>query len=1721
MGAVAEDNKEENIVVVPNEADKHPIADITINGFDSSASPGQTLNLVVTLKNMGTEASSGGSGIHLRFKNAKIIGVSGSTFVGSLVLAEWDGSSTISGVSRITYEDGTSNWNDQYSRFNLMELYGEVSSSDSETVTVTIKVTDANPIVYYRGWLGDPTDWVWVDAYGEYQTRWYRDPGDNNYMYMDPIQYPTHSLGGIPPTSPQITSSGLSGTDVSLSWSSSTDSDGYVKHYLIQESTESDFSIITGEWTRTGTSVVLTNRGIVGKVATLYYRVLAVDNNDLISVPSDVVSFIIDRSNEAEYTAPQIITSNQTINHREIWVTWTNSKHVGDGTDYYGKYELEHVKPDGTTITQIIDGRSYSYTNAEDGTHLIRVRVVNGRSPWSNMLNVTVYIPPPPSKVLIVDKVIVLYHSVIGNPNYKILSVSVGEVHREGSTTFVTSAVEAFFTIFSTDHVPLLNGTLQYYQRDFDGIRRQWIGFIEDSNLSSVLQQGQRYYIRAYLDDGYARGWSKVPTSNINAYFCYKCPDVGIGSDFTGTGTDVTNVGDVDGDGLLERLVPSYSRIDIYHLDGRSLVGWPVKAADYGRNAFGELASKAYLEDLDNDGSLEIIIRYETSVMQDDGTLLLQTFIWAFSHDGKLVDGFPYVINNTRAAQIPTLTFYDIDGDGKREILFSIAMNDYSAVVALNEDASLVSNFPVQLSEAISFNTGGYIFIADFDDDAELEIVATTAYHVFTVSFNGLVKDVFSATNNNNIGNIISTSIYPPIMTNLAGDDRLELLIPLGQGFLIFHPGPNWKDQLTYYIYPSSSYYQFAATIVAVGNFDEDQYDELIVIGDSYPQYITDYGQLTMVQYLYKVDVPLTYGNMSSLPNLSPFFSARGAYTLHLLPYDIDDDGIDELMVSGQGIVDYHGNVTMFGELNVNYFSSSTIITDVDGDGGVDLVGATVVRTNMTFHPNRLSTYPLQSWSYHDPIDIKAPMISWKGQNEVGARYTVQAFLWDVDYQTLSHVQLLLNGNKIEDLSIEGMHDYLFKYTLNLTRGTHVIQLKLFDSAGNVRVATRTVQVDLLGPRVISSNLPLSPTIINTTQDTLTFQIRVSDSSGNLLEFVQLTVDNETTFVAINNSGNPVLIETTVTLKRLGRQTVIFRIADVADNFVLLVYDVWYRTTPSTPQNFQGEARDKEILLTWEMPSIDGGDLTSLRYLIYRKDLNDTNNSSDFVLLDTTTALYYLDTTAVNTHTYQYYIVAENSIGRSNASVIIELTPVGTPYAPEFVTISQNESVVTLQWSTPSNDGGATIIGYVIYRRELKIGGLEFIANTTSLNFTDTLPKKGVYYYYYIVAINSHGLGQFSEEKVAIIPWKPFPPLNFMVTPRDGEVLLEWEAPLSDGGAALIHYRIYRSRDPNGTFINIANVTSLNYTDSSVINDNLYYYYMTAVNTLGESNATRIIAAAPGSRPTAPQNLSGSINNNATISLSWEAPIDQGSAPISGYRVYRSDNSNDAFRLVGETDAATLTFTDTNVNIGVTYYYIVSAFNLYGESAFSNEITILLAFRSVPPRNLSVTMQNGAVILSWLPPIDDGGAPITEYRLYRSTTSGTSYVFIGSTTSTSYTDTSELNTGVTYYYVVTAVNAMGESDFSNEGTITFQNPTPTTTTTTPPTTSTQPPLPTTSAPSNSSVGTSSEIVSSSSAASSSGNFQKTPGLTILAVLFSLLIYIFIKKQRKRSYKNKK
>jgi fibronectin type 3 domain-containing protein len=260
----------------------------------------------------------------------------------------------------------------------------------------------------------------------------------------------------------------------------------------------------------------------------------------------------------------------------------------------------------------------------------------------------------------------------------------------------------------------------------------------------------------------------------------------------------------------------------------------------------------------------------------------------------------------------------------------------------------------------------------------------------------------------------------------------------------------------------------------------------------------------------------------------------------------------------------------------------------------------------------------------------------------------------------------------------------------------------------------------------------------------------------------------------------------------------------------------------------------------------------------------------------------------------------------------------------------------------------------------------------------------------------------------------PAPPSDLSATAGNAAATLTWTASTGATG-----YHVKRATTSGGPYTQLASLTSIGYTDSTVTNGIVYYYVVSALNAAGESaNSAEVSAApeAPSVSPAAPTNLTATAGNTQA-SLTWSA-----SSGATSYHVKRATANGGPYTQIAAPTSTS--YTDTSLTNGTTYYYVVSALDSAGESVNSAQVSATpVASATIPatPTGLAATPGNALVVLSW-----SASAGATSYHVKRTTTNGGPYTQIAAPTSTSYTDIS-LSNGTTYYYVVSAINSLGES----------------------------------------------------------------------------------------------
>ncbi len=188
------------------------------------------------------------------------------------------------------------------------------------------------------------------------------------------------------------------------------------------------------------------------------------------------------------------------------------------------------------------------------------------------------------------------------------------------------------------------------------------------------------------------------------------------------------------------------------------------------------------------------------------------------------------------------------------------------------------------------------------------------------------------------------------------------------------------------------------------------------------------------------------------------------------------------------------------------------------------------------------------------------------------------------------------------------------------------------------------------------------------------------------------------------------------------------------------------------------------------------------------------------------------------------------------------------------------------------------------------------------------------------------------------------------------------------------------------------------------------------------------LTSTPITLPPAPTGLTATAVSSSQINLSWTA-----SSGATSYNVKRATVSGGPYTTVA-TGVTSTSYSDTGLTASTTYYYVVSAVNANGESANSAQAsaTTLAAPPPPVPTGLTATAQKqpGRITVSWT-----ASTGATSYNVKRATVSGGPYTTVASPTTTTYTDTG-LTGGTTYYYVVSAVNAAGQSPNSTQASAT-------------------------------------------------------------------------------------
>jgi Fibronectin type III domain len=385
---------------------------------------------------------------------------------------------------------------------------------------------------------------------------------------------------------------------------------------------------------------------------------------------------------------------------------------------------------------------------------------------------------------------------------------------------------------------------------------------------------------------------------------------------------------------------------------------------------------------------------------------------------------------------------------------------------------------------------------------------------------------------------------------------------------------------------------------------------------------------------------------------------------------------------------------------------------------------------------------------------------------------------------------------------------------------------------------------------------------------------------------------------------------------------------------------------PSAPLGLSALSGGGTVSLAWTAPSFDGGSPIT-NYKVYRG----TSAGTETFLANAGTSTTFLDGGLTNGTTYYYKVSAENVYGESPLSSEAAATPADLvppamplPTIDDFNRLNENPLSDSGRWSngvigsgetglyTPSNwlacSRSTTCTAWrnsAQYGPDseswARIATLPGTANSLRLYVRLQQPGSGAADGYELRTIQQTGTDQVLLERLD----------NGSLVTR-----LTLNQELAAGDTMLLRAKgtsIEAWRNDGSSWSRLGLVTDSTYSTGG-------YTGIGLRGTTGrlEDFGARTMGGAPASAPSAPQALSATPGN-AQVALTWSAPSSNGGSALTTYSVYRSTTSGVLGSALSPSPGLATNYTDTTAVNGTTYYYVVKASNVVGESPGSSEMS--------------------------------------------------------------------------------------------------------------------------------------------------------------------------------------
>ncbi|GLD60224.1 titin-like protein [Lates japonicus] len=430
---------------------------------------------------------------------------------------------------------------------------------------------------------------------------------------------------------------------------------------------------------------------------------------------------------------------------------------------------------------------------------------------------------------------------------------------------------------------------------------------------------------------------------------------------------------------------------------------------------------------------------------------------------------------------------------------------------------------------------------------------------------------------------------------------------------------------------------------------------------------------------------------------------------------------------------------------------------------------------------------------------------------------------------------------------------------------------------------------------------------------------------------------------------------------------------------------------PGTP--FVSTVTKYSMVIEWEPPAKDGGS-PIIGYHLERKEKNSIlwTKLNKLVIPDARFKTSGLEEGIE----YEFRVFAENIAGLSSPSKVSECyvarDPCDPPGKPEAVVITREN--ITLQWAKPRYDGGSTITGYVVEKKELP-DGRWMKANFTNVienQFTVTGLTGGQSYEFRVTAKNGAGVWSTPSESVTIMAQDVIEGPTAIIDPKfktttvvqAGETFVidadYFGKPLPE----VMWLKDGKEIDKATLRMEVKNTlthTTLTVRDCTRVDGGHFVLSLSNIGGITSLPINVKVLDRPGP-PEGP--LKVKVVSAEKCNLHWNPPLNDGGACVSHYIIEKRETSRVTWTGV-EAHVEAVSYKVTKLVPGKEYIFRIAAVNKFGVGEFLESDPFIaqnpFTTPSAPSTPTASAVTGDSIALTWERPESDGGSEIDGYIL--------------------------------------------------------------------------------------------------------------------------------------------